>query len=139
MSDQESGTRGSVNFPQPTVDGRQSNGTFTDYRRGTKVRVAASNDIKPGDTIYAVVYGKDPGRTRFEIGRQTVSSMPCVIDVAGSRLVEIRNTSVDWDFFIAVNRGTTNVGYSPTMPLNLKNALKDGSEADSEADSDASP
>ena len=133
MSDQEVGISGDVNFPVPAVDGRDSNGYLPGYRSGTKVRVQGSAHIVQGDKIIAVVYARNANRTRFEIGEKTVSSTDLTIDVSGSRLEQIRSTTADWDFFIAVNRGTTNIGYSPTVRLYLGRILKDGSDGDSEA------
>ncbi|NER64763.1 hypothetical protein G3436_13890 [Pseudomonas sp. MAFF212427] len=132
MSDQEVGISGDVNFPVPAVDGRDSNGYLPGYRSGTKVRVQGSAHIVQGDKIMAVVYARNANRTRFEIGEKTVSSTDLTIDVSGSRLEQIRSTTADWDFFIAVNRGSTNIGYSPTVRLYLGRILKDGSDGDSE-------
>lgn len=132
MSDQEVGISGDVNFPVPAVDGRDSNGYLPGYRSGTKVRVQGSAHIVQGDKIMAVVYARNANKTRFEIGEKTVSSTDLTIDVSGSRLEQIRSTTADWDFFIAVNRGSTNIGYSPTVRLYLGRILKDGSDGDSE-------
>lgn len=133
MSDQEVGISGDVNFPVPVVDGRDSNGYLPGYRSGTKVRVQGSAHIVQGDKIIAVVYARNANRTRFEIGEKTVSSTDLTIDVSGSRLEQIRSTTADWDFFISVNRGSTNIGYSPTVRLYLGRILKEGSDGDSEA------
>lgn len=133
MSEQEIGIKGDVTFPVPGVDGRDSNGYLPGYASGTKIRVQGSTHIVQGDRIVAVVYARNANATRFEIGEKTVSSTDLTVDVSGSRLQQIRSTSLDWDFFISVNRGSTNIGYSPAVRLYLGRILKDGSDGDSEA------
>ena len=95
-------------YPALSLDGRQSNGAFPNYRDGGMVHIRAYPGMQPGQKVEFVMRTKD-GEFPETFGRTTVKTFDTIVfEVSGTNLIRLHNIMHAWKMYYTVDGTRSN-------------------------------
>lgn len=109
-------------FDTPSLEGRLEDGRYPDYVKGGKFKAKYTPAV--GDVITWKCARHNISNTTRELGSMRVGADKSTeFEVTGTELTLLKNVGTGWVFQYVVRRGTTEMGYSYLLLVNLGNAL----------------